>query len=140
MLLTSFLKLPPVKVFQFALAVELGNERTSSPSQNNTGLTTLPPVYKMRDDNLFMLNLKAIHTKAVKSDDAEVKTSIWNEAAVEVFQGGYRDKHHDPLFQNLRNIMANSFNQNVARSFVRYMFEAYCTLWSVQQGDIRKEG
>ena len=139
-MLTSFLRLTPVKDLQFALVVVLCIGRTVRPSQKNNSIAPLPPVYTFRDENLFRVNLQARHTKAVKSDDAEVKTAIWNEAAVEVFQGGYRDKHNDPLFQNLRNIMANSFNQNVARSFVRYMFEAYCTLWSVQQGDIRKEG
>ena len=129
--LTYFLKLSHVKDFQFALAVELGNERTSSPSQNNTGLTTLPPVYKMRDDNLFMLNLKAIHTKAVKSDDAEVETAIWNGAAAGVLQGGYRAKSHATLLQHLRNIMVNRFKCNVERSFVWYMVEAYCPSRSV---------
>ena len=120
-LLNYLLKLPPVKALKFSVAVELGIGRTVIPSQNNNGLTALPNVYTLRDDNLFRLNNQAIQTKAVKSDNAEVETDICNDAAEEVFQGGYMAKCHETLFQHLRNIMAKRFNHNVARSFVHYM-------------------
>ena len=55
-LLTSFLKLPPVKDLQFALEVGLGIGITVIPSQNNNGITPLPPVYTLSDENLFILN------------------------------------------------------------------------------------
>ena len=115
----------------------LGLGRTVRPSQKNNGLTTLPPCYTLRDENIFRINLQAIHTKAVKPDDAEVETSIWNDAAAEVFWGGYIDKCHEPLFQNLVNITAKHFKSNVDRIFVRYMVEAYGTSRSVCQGDIK---
>ena len=50
-LLTSFFKLPPVKVFQFTFAVGLVIGRTFSPSQNNNGLMPLPPVYVFMGEN-----------------------------------------------------------------------------------------
>ena len=76
MLLTSFLKLSPVKDFQFALAVVLGVGRTVTPSQKNNGLTPLSTIYTLRDENLFRLNLQVRHTKAVKSDGEELETAI----------------------------------------------------------------
>ena len=94
----------------------------------------------MRDDNLFRLNLQSRHTESVKADGAEVETAIWNDAVVEVFQGGYKANHCDPLFRHLRNIIANRFKNNVAIRFVRYMVEAYGTSRSVCQGYRRKEG
>ena len=124
-MLTYFLKLTHLKDFQLALEVVLGIGRTFRPSQKNNGLTPLPNVYTLRDDNLFRLNNQAIQTKAVKSDNAEVETAICNDAAEEVFQGGYMAKCHETLFQNLSNIMAKRFNHNVARSFVHYMVEDY---------------
>ena len=69
MLLNYFLKLPPVKAFQFALEVGLGIGRTFIPIHNNNGITHLPPVYTFKGESLFRLNLQAIHTKAVKVDD-----------------------------------------------------------------------
>ena len=68
------------------------------------------------DENIFRLNLQARHTK-----EAKVETAIWENAAAELFQGGYRDKHHEPIFQNVRNIMAKHLKDNVYRSFVCYM-------------------
>ena len=103
----------------------LGIGRTVIPSQNNNGITPLTPVYILRDENIFRLNLQARHMKAFKSDDTELETAIWNGNAAEVFQEGYRAKCHDPLFQHLRNIMAKRFTRNADRSFVRYMVEAY---------------
>ena len=50
-LLNSFLKLTNVKALQFDLAVRLGIVTTFSPSKKNNGLTPLPPVYTLRDDN-----------------------------------------------------------------------------------------
>ena len=138
--MTSFLKLTPVKALQFALDVGLEIGITASPSQKNIGLALLPPVYTLRNENLFRLNHQAIHKKAGKKYDLEVETAIWNNAAAEVNQGGYSAKHHDPLFQHLRNIMAKSFKRNVEISFLRYMIEAYGPSRSVWQGDIRKEG
>ena len=114
--------------------------RTARPIQNNNGLTPLPPVYTFRDDNLFMLNLQDIHTKAVKVDDAEIYTAIWNGAAAELFQGVYMAKRHEPTFQHFRNIKAVRFKRNVDRRFVRYMVEAYGPSRSMWQVEIRKEG
>ena len=113
-MLTYFLKLTHLKDFQLALEVVLGIGRTFRPSQKNNGLTPLPNVYTLRDDNLFRLNNQAIQTKAVKSDNAEVETAIWNNADVELFHGGYRANHHDPLLQNLSNIMSKCFKRNVS--------------------------
>ena len=67
-LLTYFLKLTPVKALQFTLVVGLRIVRTISPSQkNNNGIMPLPPVYTLRYENLFMLNIQFRHTKLVKS-------------------------------------------------------------------------
>ena len=79
----------------------------------------------MRDENIFRINLQDRHTKTVKYEDAEVATSIWNNTAAEVFQGGYRDKRHEPVLQHLRKIMAKCFKHNVVRRLVRYMVESY---------------
>ena len=65
-LLKYFLTLPPVKSLHFALVVGLGIGRNFSPSHKNNGLTPLPPIYTLMDDNLFSINLQAIHMKAVK--------------------------------------------------------------------------
>ena len=138
-LLTSFFKSPPVKAFHFALKLGLGIGRTVRLSQKNNGLTHLPPVYTLRDENIFRLNLQYRHTKAVKADCAEIETSIWNAAAAELFQGGYRAKRHETIFQHLVNIMAKCFKRNVARSFVCYMVDAYGHSRRVWQEEIRKE-
>ena len=69
MLLTYFLKLRPVQDVQFDLALGLGIGRTFIPSQNNNGLTPLPLVYILKDENLFRLEVQARHTKAVKAHD-----------------------------------------------------------------------
>ena len=37
------------------------------------------------DNNLFWFNLKFRHTKAVKANDEEIGTDIWNGTAAEVF-------------------------------------------------------
>ena len=110
---------------KFALSVGFGIGRTVIHSQKNNVLAPLPPVYTLRYENIFMLNLQPRHTKAVKSDNAEVETAICNDAAEEVFQGGYMAKCHETLFQHLRNIMAMYFKRNVDRIFVHYMVEAY---------------
>ena len=68
-LLTSFLMLPHVNTLQFELAMGLGIRRTLSPSQNNNGLMNLSPVYKLRDENYFRLNLQSRHMKVVKMED-----------------------------------------------------------------------
>ena len=93
-LLNSFLKLPPVKALQFALALGLGIGRTVSPSHKNKGLTPLPPVYTLKDDNIFRINLQDTHTKTVKDDDTGVETSICNDSSAELFKGGYRAKRN----------------------------------------------
>ena len=71
-LLNYFSELTPVKDLQFALEVGLWIVITVIPSQNNKGLIPVPPVYTLRDENLFRLNLQARHTKEVKADGAEV--------------------------------------------------------------------
>ena len=68
-LLTSFLKLPPVKVLQFYLSVGLGIGINFRSSQKNNGLMRLPPVYTLRDENYFRLNLQFRHMKSVKAYD-----------------------------------------------------------------------
>ena len=138
--MTFFLRLPPVKALNFALAVVLGIRINVIPSKKNNGLAPLYIVYTFRDENLYRLNLQAIHTKSVKADNVEVDTDIWNDASAEVFRGGYIDKRHKPLFQQFRNIMAKRFKINVVRRFVCYMVESYSPSRSVCQGDIRKEG
>ena len=70
LLLNYFLKLPPVKALQFDLAVGLGFGRTVITIQNNNGLTPLPPVYTLRDENFFRPNLQARHKNSVKEYDA----------------------------------------------------------------------
>ena len=75
-LLTFFLKLPPVKALQFALDGVLGMGRTVTPSQNNNGITPLPPIYTLRDDNLFRINLQDRYMKAIKEYDTEMYTAI----------------------------------------------------------------
>ena len=62
-LLNYLLKLPPVKYLQFSLEVGLGIVITVIPSQNNNGITPLPPVYTLSDKNIFILNLQDRHTK-----------------------------------------------------------------------------
>ena len=85
----------------------------------------------MGGKNLFSLNLQARHTKAVKADDAEIEIAIWNDAAAEVFQGGYRAKRHEPIFHHLRNIMAKRFKRYVVIIFVHCMVEDYGPSMSV---------
>ena len=75
-LLTYFLILPPVKAFQFALDRVLGMGRTVTPSQNNNGITPLPPIYTLRDDNIFRINLQDRYMKAIKEYDTEMYTAI----------------------------------------------------------------
>ena len=103
----------------------LGVGRNFIPSQKNNGLMPLPPIYTLRDENCFRLNRQSIYPKVVKVDDAEIEISIWNDAAAEVFQGGYRAKRHEILLHPLRNIMAKCSKCNVTRSFVSSMVEAY---------------
>ena len=55
-LLTSFLKLPLVKYFLFALEVGLVFGRTFILSHKNNGLMTPPPVYILRYENSFRLD------------------------------------------------------------------------------------
>ena len=86
------------------MGLEIGG--TFSPSQKNNGLMPLPTVYSLRDENLFRIKLQAKNTKLVKADNEEVETAIWNDAAAEISQGGYRANHHELFFQHLRNIMA----------------------------------
>ena len=43
--------------------------------------------------------------KVVNTDNAEIETVIWNNAAAEVFKEVYRDKCHDIIFHHLRNII-----------------------------------
>ena len=69
-LLPLFLNLSHVKVLNFTLEVRSGMGRAFSPSQNNNGFTPLYTVYTFRDENLFRINLKARHTKAVKAEDS----------------------------------------------------------------------
>ena len=59
---------------------------------------------------------------------------------MEVFQGGYRAKRHETLFQHLMNIMAKRFRLNVDRRFVLYMVEVYGPSRSVCLGEIIKYG
>ena len=122
-LLTYFLRLPHVKALQFSLAVLLGIGRTFRSIQNNTSLMPLPPVYTLRGENSFRLNLQSRHTKVFKENDAEIETDIWNDTADEVFQEGYMAKCCDPIFHHLRNIIAKRFKCNLARSFVCYMVD-----------------
>ena len=118
----------------------LGIGRTVSLSQKKNIFTPLPPVYILRDENLFWLNLHDRRTNKVKVHDVEVDTSISDDAAAEVLQGGYRAKRHEPLFQYLTNIMAKRFKGNVDRRLVQYIVEAYGPSRGVWQKDIRKEG
>ena len=112
-LLTYLLRLTVVNDLQFSLEVGLGIWRTFRSSQNNIALILLPPIYTLRYENFFRINLKSIHTKSVKADDVEIETAICDNADAEVFP------------DHLRNIIAKSFKQNVARSFVRYMVDMY---------------
>ena len=91
----------------------------------------LPPIYTLRDENCFRLNRQSIYPKVVKVDDAEIEISIWNDAAAEVFQGGYRAKRHEPIFHHLRNIMAKRFKRYVVIIFVHCMVEDYGPSMSV---------
>ena len=113
------------------MAVVLVIGRTVIPSQKEKFLTPIPHVYTFRDEYPFIINIQAIHMKAVKADKLEVEKDICNDASEEVFQGGYRAKHNEPLFQHLRNIMAKLFKSNVARSFVYYTIESYGSSRSV---------
>ena len=115
-LLTSFLKLPSVKALQFSLALGLSIVRTVIPSQKNDFIMPLPPVYTLRDDNIFRLDLQAIHMKAVKAEDAKIDTAIWDDDDEEMLQGGHRAKRQETIFQNLRNIMDNPFKRNMDRN------------------------
>ena len=60
-LLTSFLKLPPVKVLQFYLSGGLGIGINFCSIQKNNGLMPLPSVYTLRDENYFRLKLQSRH-------------------------------------------------------------------------------
>ena len=124
-LFTSFLRLPPFKDLQFALEVGLGIGRTFRSSHNNNGLTPLPPVYTLRDENSFRINLQYIHKKAVNADDAEIETAVWNYASACVIQKVYMVKCHEPIFHHLRNIIAKRLKRNFARSFLSYMVDTY---------------
>ena len=78
----------------------------------------------MRDENIFKINLKSRHTKAVTEEYTQIETDIWNDAATEVFKGVYRANCHEHIFHHLKNIMAKRFKRNAARIFVSYMVEA----------------
>ena len=138
-LLTSFLKLPPVKDFNFYFAAVLEIGITGNPSQKNNGLTPLPPVYTLRGDNSFSLNIQSRHTKSVQEDNAEIETSIWNNVAADLFKGGYRTKSHGPLSHHLSNNMDNCFKLNVARRFLRYIVNTYSTSRILWHNESRKE-
>ena len=135
MLLTYFLKLPPVKYLLCDLSVVLGTGRTFSSSHNNNDLMPLHSVYTLRYDNSFMLNLHSRQTKADKADNEEIDTDICSNDAVGLFQEGYSSKLHDTILHHLVDIIANSLKRNMARSFVHYMVDNYCPSSSVCHGD-----
>ena len=116
----------------------LGVGRNFIPSQKNNGLMPLPPIYTLRDENCSRLNRQSIYPKVVKVDDAEIEISIWNNDAAELFQEGYRDKRHEPIFHHLRNIISNRFKRNVSRSLVFNMVYMYGPSSSVCHVDSSK--
>ena len=83
--LIYFLKLSPIKALQLSLVVVLGIGRNFIPSQKNNGIMPLTPLYTSGCGNYFRLNLQSRDTNVVKSNNAEIETSIWNDADSEVF-------------------------------------------------------
>ena len=79
--ISRLLALPLVKELQFTFAVTLriwSSNGTKFKTEENLG--PLPPLYLLQDENSFRHKLKERHAKAVKDDDAEVKTGIWDDA------------------------------------------------------------
>ena len=86
-------------------------------------------------------DLDAAHEKAVKSDDAEVDTSVWNLKAVlvpdkcpswlkmpqswKVVGSTFDPKTHGRLFDGLRALMLRRFKRNVYKSFRSYIAATY---------------
>ena len=85
--------------------------------------------------------LDAAHEKAVKSDDAEVNTDVWNLMAVKLPQqvptwlkkpdswlilgSTFDPKTHGRFFDGLRSLMLRRFRRNVYKSFRSYIASTY---------------
>ena len=83
--MSRFLELPPVKALQFFLAVTLRiGSSNGTKFKADFNFVPLPPVYLLRDETSFRQKLNERHTKAVKDDDAEVETGIWDDATARV--------------------------------------------------------
>ena len=86
-------------------------------------------------------DLDVAHEKAVKSDDAEVDTDIWNLKAVRipkkipnwlekpdswlVVGSTFDPKTHGRLFDGLRSLMLRRFRKNIYKSFRSYIASTY---------------
>ena len=70
-----------MKALQFPLAITLiiGSSNINKfKAEENFG--PLPHLYSLQDETSSCHKLKDSHTKAVKDDDAEVETGIWDDA------------------------------------------------------------
>ena len=75
----------------------------------------------MRDETSFRHKLKERHTKAVKDDDAEVETGIWDDATARVMLEKHFSERHGIIFDSLRTRMVRKFKTDVLSSFTFYM-------------------
>jgi hypothetical protein len=85
--------------------------------------------------------LEIAHEKAVKSDDAEVDTAVWNLKAIKIptkcpnwlklpnswliVGTTFDPDSHGRLFDNLRTLMLRRFQRNVYKSFRSYIASTY---------------
>ena len=116
------LVLPPAKSLQFDLVVTLRigySNGTKLKAEDKFG--PLPLLYSLRDDTSFRHKLKERHTKAVKDDDPEVETGIWDDATARVMLEKHFSERHGIIFDSLRRRMVRKFKTDVLSSFIRYI-------------------
>ena len=118
--ISRILEIPPVKALQSALAVTLrigSSNGTKINAYENIG--PLPPLYLLRVETSFCRKLKESHTKAVKDDDADIETRIWDDATAGVIGEEFYSEKHGIIFDSLRRRMARRFKTIVlSRVFI----------------------
>ena len=105
--ISSLFVIPPVKALRSALVVTLRiGSSNGTKFKADFNFVPLPPVYLLRDETSFRQKLNERHTKAVKDDDAEVETVIWDDAMAGVMGEEFSSERHGIIFDSLRRSMA----------------------------------
>ena len=74
----------------------------------------------LQDKNSLRHKLNERHTKAVKDNDAEVETGIWDNATSGVMGEDFSSERHGTLFDSLMNRITRQFKTNILNRFIRY--------------------